>query len=62
MTTLSYHVIEPALRSPVDVSFPVPCEADSIQLKNRPAYIREWITRERKTSGRDRFKSRKRSL
>ena len=23
------------------------CEADSIQLKNCPAYIREWITRER---------------
>jgi anti-anti-sigma regulatory factor len=23
------------------------CEADSINLKNCPAYIREWITRER---------------
>jgi anti-anti-sigma regulatory factor len=23
------------------------CEADSIRLKNWPAYIREWITRER---------------
>jgi hypothetical protein len=23
------------------------CEVDSIQLKNCPAYIREWITRER---------------
>jgi len=23
------------------------CEADNIQLKNCPAYIREWITRER---------------
>jgi anti-anti-sigma regulatory factor len=23
------------------------CEADDIQLKNCPAYIREWITRER---------------
>ncbi len=26
------------------------CEADSIQLKNCPAYIREWITRERNQS------------
>ena len=26
------------------------CEADSIQIKNCPAYIREWITRERNTS------------
>ena len=25
------------------------CEADSIQLKNCPAYIREWVERERKT-------------
>jgi anti-anti-sigma regulatory factor len=24
------------------------CEADSIKLKNCPAYIREWITRERR--------------
>ena len=23
------------------------CEADSIKLKNCPAYVREWITRER---------------
>jgi anti-anti-sigma regulatory factor len=23
------------------------CEADNVQLKNCPAYIREWITRER---------------
>jgi anti-anti-sigma regulatory factor len=23
------------------------CEADSVKLKNCPAYIREWITRER---------------
>jgi len=26
------------------------CEADSIELKNCPAYIREWITRERSES------------
>jgi len=26
------------------------CEADSIKLKNCPAYIREWITRERSES------------
>jgi hypothetical protein len=26
------------------------CEADNIQLKNCPAYIREWITRERSQS------------
>jgi anti-anti-sigma regulatory factor len=26
------------------------CEADSIELKNCPAYIREWITRERHES------------
>ena len=25
------------------------CEADNITLKNCPPYIREWITRERKT-------------
>ena len=31
------------------VSFLRCCEADSITLKNCPAYIREWITRERKT-------------
>jgi len=29
------------------VSFLRRCEADGIQLKNCPAYIREWITRER---------------
>jgi anti-anti-sigma regulatory factor len=29
------------------VSFLERCEADSIKLKNCPAYIREWITRER---------------
>jgi anti-anti-sigma regulatory factor len=29
------------------VSFLERCEADSIQLKNCPAYIREWITRGR---------------
>jgi anti-anti-sigma regulatory factor len=26
------------------------CETDSIQLRNCPAYIREWITREREGS------------
>jgi anti-anti-sigma regulatory factor len=30
------------------VSFLKRCEADNITLKNCPAYIREWITRERK--------------
>lgn len=29
------------------VSFLRHCEADNIQLKNCPAYIREWITGER---------------
>ena len=29
------------------VCFLMRCEADNIQLKNCPAYIREWITRER---------------
>ena len=29
------------------VSFLESCEADSFKLKNCPAYIREWITRER---------------
>jgi anti-anti-sigma regulatory factor len=29
------------------VSFLERCEADSIKLKNCPAYIREWITRKR---------------
>jgi anti-anti-sigma regulatory factor len=33
------------------VSFLKRCEADSIRLKNCPAYIREWITRERGGSG-----------
>ncbi len=32
------------------VSFLVRCEADNIQLENCPAYIREWITRERSQS------------
>jgi hypothetical protein len=32
------------------VSFLNRCEADNITLKNRPAYIREWITRERNQS------------
>jgi len=31
------------------VSFLVRCEADGIQLKNCPAYIREWVLRERNT-------------
>jgi anti-anti-sigma regulatory factor len=30
------------------VSFLRRCEADSIQLKNCPAYIRKWITAERR--------------
>ena len=30
------------------VSFLRRCEADSIQLRNCPAYIREWITGERR--------------
>jgi len=30
------------------VSFLKRCEAESIQLKNFPAYIREWITGERR--------------
>ena len=29
------------------VSFLERCEADNIELKNCPAYIREWITRQR---------------
>jgi anti-anti-sigma regulatory factor len=29
------------------VSFLARCEADGIRLKNCPAYIREWITRQR---------------
>ncbi len=32
------------------VSFLGRCEADNIQLKNCPAYMREWITRERSQS------------
>ncbi len=32
------------------VSFLNRCEADNITLKNCPAYIREWITRERNRS------------
>ena len=31
------------------VSFLKRCEEDNITLKNCPAYIREWITREHKT-------------
>ena len=30
------------------VSFLKRCEAESMQLKNSPAYIREWITGERR--------------
>ena len=30
------------------VNFLERCETDSIKLKNCPAYIREWITRERR--------------
>jgi hypothetical protein len=33
------------------VSFLERCEADSIKIKNCPAYIREWIKRERRGSG-----------
>ncbi len=33
------------------VKFLARCEADSIQLENCPAYIREWVTRERGVSG-----------
>jgi anti-anti-sigma regulatory factor len=32
------------------VSFLGHCEADNIRLKNCPAYIREWIARERRGS------------
>jgi len=35
------------------VSFLVRCEADGIQLKNCPAYIREWVLQERKTRSYD---------
>ena len=33
------------------VRFLESCEMDSIKIKNCPAYIREWITRERAGSG-----------
>jgi anti-anti-sigma regulatory factor len=33
------------------VRFLESCETDSIKIKNCPAYIREWITRERGGSG-----------
>jgi hypothetical protein len=33
------------------VRFLESCETDSIKIKNCPAYIREWITRERAGSG-----------
>ena len=33
------------------VRFLKSCETDSTQIKNCPAYIREWITRERAGSG-----------
>ncbi len=36
------------------VSFLKRCEADNITLKNCLAYIREWISRERKTRDRNR--------
>ena len=32
------------------VKFLERCESDSIELRNCPAYIREWITREREGS------------
>ena len=32
------------------VKFLEHCESDSIELRNCPAYIREWITRERESS------------
>jgi hypothetical protein len=32
------------------VSFLERCESDSIALKNCPAYVREWITRQRRGS------------
>ncbi len=32
------------------VSFLERCEADSITLRNCPAYVREWITRQRRGS------------
>jgi hypothetical protein len=36
------------------VSFLKHCEEDNITLKNCPAYIREWITREREARDRNR--------
>jgi len=42
--------------TPVDqdaVSFLKRCETDNITLKNCPAYIREWIKRQRKTRDRN---------
>jgi len=33
------------------VRFLESCETDNIEIKNCPAYIREWITRERAGSG-----------
>jgi anti-anti-sigma regulatory factor len=33
------------------VRFLESCETDSVKLKNCPAYIREWIARERGSSG-----------
>jgi hypothetical protein len=33
------------------VRFLESCETDSIKIRNCPAYIREWITRERDSSG-----------
>ncbi|HZV88910.1 MAG TPA: hypothetical protein VFF95_15280 [Candidatus Binatus sp.] len=35
------------------ISFLERCEADSIKLRNCPAYIREWIRRERRGSSRN---------
>jgi hypothetical protein len=32
------------------ITFFVRCEADSIKLKNCPAYVREWINAERRES------------
>jgi anti-anti-sigma regulatory factor len=38
------------------VSFLVRCEADSIELRNCPAYIREWMTRDRENDSRGEFR------
>ena len=35
------------------ISFLERCEADSIKLRNCPAYVREWIRRERRGSSRN---------